>query len=65
MTKDLVALSYQGYSDIMDQEVQGLLLVYKDFKMAFAVEQTLEQDKKVRDNQVAAFDQLKSIICQV
>jgi len=42
ITKDLVAVGYSGFSELYETAVQGLVLIYKDFGKAYAIEQVLE-----------------------
>ena len=42
ITKDLVAVGYSGHSELYEAAVQGLVLIYKDFGKAYAIEQVLE-----------------------
>lgn len=65
ITKDLVVVGYSGHSELYEAAVQGLVLIYKDFGKAYAIEQVLEQDQGNRKVQVDAFENLKSMICQV
>lgn len=66
MTKDLQLFSYKG-SDATDEEVdvQGLLLIYKDFKAVYAIEERLAtaSDLQMRKRQIEAFNQLKQGLC--
>jgi hypothetical protein len=42
ITKDLVVVGYSGHSELYEAAVQGLVLIYKDFGKAYAIEQVLE-----------------------
>ena len=65
ITKDLVAVGYSGFSELYEADIQGILLIYKDFGKAYALEQILEHDPEIRKVQVAALESMKTIICQV
>lgn len=68
LTKDLKLLSYTGYAgDDQDSEdeIQGLLLIYHDFTMVYALEELLSNDPAKRSKQRDAFENLKSALCSV
>ena len=62
LTKDLVFVSYTGFSSD-DDEVQGLLLIYKDFQAIYAIEEVLTS--KGKSKQVEDLAALKTTICEV
>ena len=65
ITKDLVAVGYSGFSELYETDIQGVLLIYKDFGKVYAIEQVLEHDQGARKVQVDAFENMKSMVCQV
>jgi hypothetical protein len=65
ITKDLVAVGYSGISDLYEAPIQGMILIYKDFGRVYAIEQVLEQDQGTRKVQVDAFENMKTMVCQV
>ena len=65
ITKDLVAVGYSGFSELYETDIQGILLIYKDFGKVYAIEQVLEHDQGTRKVQVDAFENMKSMVCQV
>jgi hypothetical protein len=62
-----VLLSYTGYSPLndSDEELQGLLLIYKDFSTVYALEETLSPQPKLRTEQTSAYAHLKTSLCQI
>jgi hypothetical protein len=51
LTKDLVALHNKGFSEDSDDEVQALVLIYKDFQAAYILEQTLPTSSVAKKEQ--------------
>jgi len=37
-------VGYSGFSELYEADVQGILLIYKEFGAAYAIEQILEHD---------------------
>lgn len=63
MTRDLTMLHYTGYNE--EDEVQGIIMMYKDFKAVYAIEQVLDRRSEIRSKQWETLENLRQMLCQV
>jgi len=63
MTSDLTLLHYTGYQE--DDEVQGILFMYKDLNAVYALEQILDRRAENKVKQRETFENFRVLLCEV
>jgi hypothetical protein len=57
LTRDLTMLHYTGYHE--DDELQGLIMMYKDFKAVYVLEQVFDRKSEIKSKQRQSFEDLR------
>ena len=69
LTKSLQLITYTGFSadgtndHDSDEEVHGLIFIYREFEVIYVIEQELAANKVDRQAQVEALEGFKNMIC--
>jgi hypothetical protein len=63
MTSDLTMMHYTGYQD--DDEVQGILFMYKDLTAVYALEQIFDRRGEIKVKQRETFESFRVLLCEV
>ena len=63
MTSDLTLLHYTGYQE--DDEVQGILFMYKDLNSVYALEQILDRRSENKVKQRETLENFRVLLCEV
>ena len=63
MTSDLTLLHYTGYQE--DDEVQGILFMYKDLNAVYALEQILDRRAENKVKQRETLENFRVLLCEV
>lgn len=71
LTKSLQLITYTGFQadgtndHDSDEEVHGLIFIYREFDVIYVIEQDLSPTKEDRQAQIDALEVFKNMICQV
>ena len=63
MTSDLTLMHYTGYQE--DDEVQGILFMYKDLNAVYALEQILDRRAENKVKQRETLENFRVLLCEV
>jgi hypothetical protein len=56
-------LHYTGFNE--DDEVQGIIMMYKDFSAVYILEQVLDNRSEIKAKQRETMENLRCLLCKV